>query len=421
MRPRTPLLIATVAAVTVALVPAQAAAAPAAPAEAPTAAPTATSATPGFVAPLNLDLARAHLDAADRARLDAITATLPADWQERLARFRAELGIEPSPVEQAVARAIDPSQYECQPTAFSDYTSTLLADVDLGTLLTLLILGVLDYPTYDALLFGTARDKDYGIPHQYKTPVTQTVRKSQKFWDVDLSDVQTLAMRNDMLADHARMARVIGVLFPADTPEDSASTATILMDMIRTAPGLDGGRNPIFTLNAFAFTAEGETDPIFQGLPDKVIFGEGLGVALGELGLGGTGAKAVVAHEMAHQVQFEQGYFDSPLTGPEATRRTELMADAFGTYFVAHKRGFGFTGESLRTATQAFYEVGDCSFTSNGHHGTPNQRRAASEWGADQATTRPPFPVWPSDTLYAAFERQLPTFLLPDAAQAPAA
>lgn len=417
MRPRLPLLIATVTAVTVALVPGQAAAAPA-DHSAVAALPTAGS----FVGPLDLDLARARLSAADRSRLDEITAHLPADWQERLARFRAELDIQPSVVEQAVARAIDPSQYECQPTAFSDYVDSLLADVDLGTLLTLLILGVLDYPTYDALLFGTPDNKqDYGLPRDYTVPVTQAVTKSQKFWDVDLSDVQTMAMQNDMLADHARMARVIGVLFPADTPEDSARTATILMDMIETAPGLDGGRNPIFTLNAFAFTAEGETSPVFQGLPDKVVFGEGMASALDVLGVGATGAKAVIGHEMAHHVQYEQGYFDSPLTGPEATRRTELMADTFGTYFVAHKRGLNLAGSRLDQAEQTFYEVGDCSFTSNGHHGTPNQRRKASVWGGELARTAPPPFRVHSDRLYTRFERQLPTFLLPDAPNRPAA
>ena len=35
--------------------------------------------------------------------------------------------------------------------------------------------------------------------------------------------------------------------------------------------------------------------------------------------------------EFGHHVQFEDGLFNSPLTGAEATRRTELMADAFGT------------------------------------------------------------------------------------------
>ena len=131
---------------------------------------------------------------------------------------------------------------------------------------------------------------------------------------------------------------MIGVLFGVDQAE-ADETAALVKEVIAESPALDGGRNPIFTLNAFAFSAEGETDPIFQGMPDKMVFGEGLGNALDALGVGVPGAKAVIGHEMAHHVQYEQGYFESPLTGPEATRRTELMADAFGTYFVAHPRG----------------------------------------------------------------------------------
>lgn len=128
MRPRIPLLIATIAAVTAALVPGQAAAAPA---------PAAAS--QNFLDPLRVNLSTAELSPADQARLDAITAHLPANWQERLAHVRSEFDIESSGVEEVVAAAIDPTLYECQPTAFSNYANSLLEGVDLGTLLILLI------------------------------------------------------------------------------------------------------------------------------------------------------------------------------------------------------------------------------------------------------------------------------------------
>jgi hypothetical protein len=411
MRPRIPLLIATVAAVTVALVPGQATAAPSS---------TPLSSADGFVAPLHLN--SVQLDAADQAKLDAITAHLPADWQQRLARFHSQTGVGDSNAEQTVAGVIDPTQYQCQPTAFSNYVDSLIADVDLGTLFILVILGVLDYPTYDALFFGKPNNtEDYGLPAGYKAPVTQAVKGSQKFWDVDLFDVKTLAMQNDMLTDTARVSRIIGVLFGVDQAE-ADETAALVQEVLNESPALDGGRNPIFTLNAFAFSAEGETDPIFQGIPDKMVFGEGLGNALDALGLGVPAAKGVIGHEMAHHVQYEQGYFDSPLTGPEATRRTELMADSFGTYFVSHQRGMNLKGANLHKAEQAFYEVGDCSFDSDGHHGTPNQRLKASIWGADQAAKQTsPFPILASDTLFNRFEKKLPNLVKPDAKNRPAA
>lgn len=416
MRPRFPLLIATVAAMTAALVPGQAAASPAA------AAASVPTAAENFLDPLRLDLASAQLSPADQARLDAITAHLPANWQERLAQVRSDLDIESSGVEEIVAQAIDPSLYECQTTAFNNYANSLLDGVDLGTLLILVILGVLDFPVYDAILYGKpANAEDYGLPAAYKSAVNQAVKQSQKFWDVDLFDVKTLAMQNDMLADHDRMTRLIAALYGTDEA-DAAETATLIMDVIASSPPLEGGNNPIFTLNAFAFSAEGETDPLFVGLPDKMVFGEGMATALDVLGVGTAGAKGVIGHEMAHHVQYEKGYFESPLTGPEATRRTELMADAFGTYFVAHPRGMNLNAVQIHQAEQAFYQVGDCSFTSNGHHGTPNQRLKASVWGAELArATVSPYPVLGSDAIFGKFEKKLPNLVKPDAKNRPAA
>jgi hypothetical protein len=406
MRPRIPIVVTAVAVLTVALVPGQATAAPAA--------PTSTVTASGIVNPLHLDPSL-RLDAAGQAKLDAITAHLPGDWRDRLARFRSKVDVEHTG-QGTVVNAIDPSQYECGPTGFSNYVDALIAPIDIDTLLILLQLGVLDYATFDALLFGTPRNQeDYGHSAAYKAPITQAFRGSQRFWDVNLFDIQNLAMQNDMLADHDRVSRIIGVLFGVDEAE-ADEVATLVQEVLNSSPALNGGDNPLFTLNAFAFSAEGETDPIFEGIPDKMVFGEGLTTALDALGLGTAGAQAVVGHEMGHHVQFEDNLFDSPLTGPEATRRTELMADSFGTYFVAHKRGLGFKGLRLHKAEQAFFEVGDCAFDNPGHHGTPNQRLRASIWGADQAAkAKPPFRVVPSLTLADRFERVLPKLVRPDA------
>ena len=178
-----------------------------------------------------------------------------------------------------------------------------------------------------------------------------------------------------------------------------------------------GGNNPLFTLNAFAFSAEGDPDPLVQGLPDKLIFGDGIVDALNALGIGDVGPRAVMGHEFGHHVQFEDGLFDSPLTGAEATRRTELMADAMGTYFAVHARGLALNAKRVLDAEQAFFEVGDCQFASPGHHGTPLQRLRAATWGAGVANAaRPQGHVLPSLTFAATFEQQLPILVAPDAA-----
>jgi hypothetical protein len=411
MRRRIPALLAATA-LGLALIPGPVHAAP----------PASIGAGGGIVAPPQFDLAAARsADPATRARIDAITALLPTNWQAMLAEKQERMGLKPTLAQQVVAEAIDPSLYECQDTQFSTYTQGLIEGVDLDTLLVLVIFGVLDYAAYDALIYGQANNEtDYGLPASHKSTLKRTFKDAQQFWDVDLFDIKFMAMQNDMLQDPERVARMVSFLWGI-AEDQAAAIAAEIMAIINSAPALDAGRNPIFTLNAFAFTAEGETDPVLSNVSDKVVFGEGLLTALDVLGLGSAGSRAVLAHEMAHHVQFEQGLFDSPLTGAEATRRTELMADGFGTYFVAHSRGLNFNGVQIHQAQQAFYEVGDCSFESSGHHGTPNQRLRASVWGAQvaqQATGTQP--ILPSMNLYNRFERKFPALIKPDARPAPA-
>ncbi|MFE9206348.1 hypothetical protein [Micromonospora sp. NPDC007230] len=363
------------------------------------------------------DLATATTsDPVAQAKIDKIAAQLPADWRARLAAVRAGSGIEPSGLQNAIAAAIDPDDYVCSDTAFSTWVDEIVGGIDFGTLFVLLIFGVLDYPTYDAVLYGSsANQADYGLPAQYQNSMSVAFRAAKKFWDVPLDDVDFLAMQNDMLQDPERVARMV-TLFWGLSPEDALSIAEQLIGIIDSAPGLAGGDSPLFTLNAFAFSAVDETEPPFANLPDKMVFGEGMFTALEVLGISDAGPRAVLGHEMAHHVQYEAGLFDSPLTGPEATRRTELMADAFGTYFVTHARGLALNTRRVLEAERAFYEVGDCSFTSGGHHGTPNQRLRASTWGADLASAaQKQGHILPTLTIDLKFEEQLPVFVAPDA------
>jgi hypothetical protein len=185
---------------------------------------------------------------------------------------------------------------------------------------------------------------------------------------------------------------------------------------VASIPELRGGDNPIFTLNAYAYTGEDETDPLFASIPDKIVFGDGILDFFEYAGLADVGPRVVMAHEFAHHVQFENDLFDSPLTGPEATRRTELMADAMASYFATHSRGLALNAKRVLQAQQAFAEVGDCAFTSPGHHGTPLQRARASQWGADLASgAKKQGKVLPSLTVAQLFEAALPGLVAPDA------
>jgi hypothetical protein len=349
-----------------------------------------------------------------RASVHSTSRTALAHSQSSADRF----GIDRSPARRAVDRAINPDDYQCAPTDLDAYVGGLvngLSDQEFNFLVT--HIEMLDIPTYDALLFGTAGDARYDLRADYRHSLTKTFRDVKRFWDVQSSDIQLLSMHGSMLKDATRVARVLRLPTPEfnRTPAQAATEARAIAAAARA--GFNGGNNPLFTLNAFAFTAEGDPDPLVAGVPDKLIFGDGIVDALQALGVGDVGPRAVMGHEFGHHVQFEDNLFDSPLTGPEATRRTELMADAFGTYFATHARGLALNTKRVLQAEKTFFEVGDCAFDNDGHHGTPNQRLRSATWAANLANSaRPQGKILPSLTLARLFEKELPELVAPDAA-----
>jgi hypothetical protein len=350
------------------------------------------------------------------AKVASYTVGLPADWQARRDAAAKKLRLEPSPATAAVRRAINPGDYVCGPTQLDAYVSSLLSGVtNAADLEFLLTSGVLDFPTYDALLFGTSADPKYALTPEYRQQLTNSFRDARRFWDIDSSDIQLLAMHGNVLQDVSRLTRLLNVLYGVN-PTDAASIARGIVAWVAHVPALKGGDNPIFTLNAFAFSGEGEPDPLISSLPDKLIFGDGILDALAYMGIADVGPRAVLGHEFGHHVQFEDNLFDSPLRGAEATRRTELMADAFGTYFATHSRGLSLNAKRVLQAEKTFYEVGDCSFASAGHHGTPNQRLHASQWGATLASSaQKQGHILPSLAVAKQFDDVLPALVAPDA------
>jgi hypothetical protein len=327
------------------------------------------------------------------------------------------VGIESSRVHAVLVHAIDREAYQCQPTgldAFVDSVINGLTPKELGFLIG--HLEMLDIPTYDALLHGTRGDARYAVRSDYRQALTTTFGDVKRFWDVQSDDIQLMAMHGSMMSDADRVARVLKVdaIFGMTDTEAETSAAEIAQ---ATKSGMfDGGNNALFTLNAYAFTAEGDPDPLVQGLPDKLVFGDGILDALDYLGIGDVGSRAVMGHEFGHHVQYEDDLFATELTGPEATRRTELMADAFGTYFATHARGLALNTKRVLQAEQTSYAVGDCQFDSPGHHGTPNQRMRAATWAADLANAaRPQGAILPSLNFAKQFDAKLPELVAPDA------
>ncbi|MGW4820587.1 hypothetical protein ACWEP4_16715 [Streptomyces sp. NPDC004227] len=351
-----------------------------------------------------------------KALVDRILAELPADWESRVNAAHAKYGLNESQWSEIRDSAINPGDYQCQRTELTTYANTLLNGVeDPFTLLILQLFGGFDFPTYDALVFGSeSKANTFGVNGEYTQKLTAEMKNLKRFWDIDSAGIELIPMHGaDVYSSPERLARTLSLLY-GGTAEDNLDLAELFIELVDSEPVLQGGANPIFTFNAFAYSEVDDPDPL--GVSDRIIMGDGIIQGMTEVGLGDVAPRAIVGHEFGHHVQYQNNLFESDLAGPEATRRTELMADAFGTYYLTHARGEALNAARVLKSEKSFYQVGDCSFTSSGHHGTPNQRLASSSWAAGVANDAVnQGHVLPSLKLDELFEAKLPDLVKPDA------
>jgi hypothetical protein len=87
---------------------------------------------------------------------------------------------------------------------------------------------------------------------------------------------------------------------------------------------------------------------------------------------------AVIAHELAHVKQFEKHNKSFPLSGFQQ----ELQADFIAGYLVGYRYAIEMASKTeAETFFDTFYSLGDTAFGDEGHHGTHEQRKAASMAG----------------------------------------
>jgi predicted metalloprotease len=112
---------------------------------------------------------------------------------------------------------------------------------------------------------------------------------------------------------------------------------------------------------------------VYRGIADDLP-GEraGAGNAVGEFGLA-----YVIAHEYAHNVQFELGFYEL-LRPSDGVKAFELQADCMaGLWGNAVYRAGRYDEQDVEQAISTAQAVGDFDFGAAQHHGTPNERRAA--------------------------------------------
>ncbi len=316
---------------------------------------------------------------------------------------------------EAFERAVTPT--ECAPTPVDAYVGGLAAAMTAEQFAFVLAHpDMLSVPLYDSLFFGTEGDPDYALD-SHARQLQHTFRDLTRFWsDIRSDDIQVMAMHGDVLLDAGRITATLtamtqaGVIAPMTDSEIALEAQTVADFM--AAQG-DFHDNPLWTLNAYAFSGEGYLDPLIAAVPDKIVFGDGILAMYDALGVGDVGPRVIMSHEFAHHIQIELGTFETgPADRAEATRRTELMADAMATYHGVHKKGLTLNRKRAVDALLSFSAIGDCLFDSPAHHGTPLQRQRASAWGADLATAaRPRSQVLPAETVIAGFDAALPAIV----------
>ncbi|MFI6757739.1 hypothetical protein ACIBF5_01155 [Micromonospora sp. NPDC050417] len=361
-----------------------------------------------------------------RTLVERLKSGLPEDYQARIAALDATVGLPPTRPGQTNAgatgvgpsrpvpaggrgaspepRLTDRDDEVCQTTpllqwqtaAYAEWTEYDLAEV---------VPWIDFFRMYDAVLFGTeAGHQYYGSDGQFTTRVRQTARELKRFWDIPSGEIQVVPMHATVALDQAKVARLMELLmlYPADQAAQFAADFVPLVNQEK----FDYGMHPALSFDAFAYYG-GEVAGVGV-IPPKILVGDGILEAYGNLGLGNIAPRAIVAHEYAHHVQYVRGLFASELTGAELARRAEMMADAYAGYFLAHVRGAGLDRGQTKQVNQTFFQLGDCYLTSPGHHGTPNQRMRAADWGAQVA--KGGFPrgrILPTVTIAQRFDAHL--------------
>ncbi|MEM1124518.1 MAG: hypothetical protein AAGJ18_29035 [Bacteroidota bacterium] len=316
-------------------------------------------------------------------------------------------------------RAINPDDFECgSPTFLDEFAAASLegfTDEQAN-----LLFGNTPAIFLEALFFDdTPEDENFGINGEYNTSLRRNFINLKRFWDIP-TDIILVDLKGTIFKDEALVSEIVQAFFVV---------------------GLDENGNPIFADKAFAdqyanFLKIAFSDPIFQdynhplfsfnafasagnpglGIPNKIAMGDGLMEAYRANGLRTMADNFILAHEYGHQIQFANGYFDGVPNTAEGTRYTELMADAYGAYFMTHGRGAFAEPAVITQMVKTGFSIGDCFFDSPSHHGTHNQRSAAAAWGGNLARRKAFLdPPLSSQAFFELFLEEFPNLIKPDA------
>lgn len=271
---------------------------------------------------------------------------------------------------------------ECGDTQFDEWLESEFNQMGEGPYAYAVDYGMFNLPFFYSLLYENNSEGQYfGANGEHTQSLTKTFKDIKRFWNIETSEIELVGMHGSIMTDVEKMKMFYMEI--ANQPEPNAeSMAQDLLFVVQFFPEYENGNNPLFSLNAFALN---EITLLGIDIPSKIVMGDGMLEAFTDLGYGDVAPKAILAHEFGHHIQYKLGLFEGP-NSPEATRKTELMADAYAAYFLSHARGATMQWKRVQQFLEVFFSIGDCSFEDPGHHGTPLQRMAAAEWGYQLAS-----------------------------------
>ena len=237
---------------------------------------------------------------------------------------------------------------------------------------------------------GDGEEENGGRATEYNVDSIASSATAQHHYLQRQSNVLLLGMHGDDLSYMQTLVPTLQQIYSLEASE-AQTLATEIQDIIRQLPG--SYTNPLLTSNAIATQSSGGSNQE----RDSIIVGDGVFTFLEWLNLSQEGPTYIHSHEYAHHLQYDMGEpsrggggvgddgTNTPHSKAEQTRRLELMADVFGSYYAAHVNGGGFDTSKLYGMHRSAFSLGDCESEEGTHHGTPRQRECASNFGVNLA------------------------------------
>jgi hypothetical protein len=322
-----------------------------------------------------------------KAKMEKLKAALPPDFQKKmLDNIKLFQKMDPQ-YREMVKRTLKLESTSCSDnTLLHQWLNRQVADWDYIIFdYVYNWFDAIDMPFYYSLYFeNSSANPKFGVKGEYTQSITKTFKDLKRFWNIETNNIIMVPMHGGMLHDRDKLIKTYMITFAdigmyQEWAEWLADGVLWLLDYF---PQLRNGDHPLFTFNSYSSSAF--NIPGFGLIPAKIVMGDGIMEGYTAIGFGDVAPQAILAHEFGHQVQFQLNVFSGEYT-PEATRRDELMADAYSAYYLSHARGASMQWKRVKQFLQVFFNIGDCAETSLGHHGTPTQRMAAAEWAYNVA------------------------------------